>query len=459
MKIKPILCAILAVFITAFVSCSDDLNSIGGSIQPGGDDINLGVDTFYLTAETIMWDSIYARATNALIGEYSDPIFGRIKSDFLSEFFCPKYTWFEDRLIRFDSVYINLVTYGYTGDTISPVGLSAYVVNEKLDRNFYTNIDPADYCDLTKVLGRTVFSLKDLPVEAAYNGKPVKSFRIPLDTMLGWQIYDEWKDNPGTFANSDSFREFFPGVYVTNTFGSMALLNIGDISLTSTYSYFIRNHDDTQDSIVSSRFILNIAPEIIQMNHVENEGMDHLISGGMNKTYMKSPAGVYTELTIPLNAIADVVREDTIVNLANFKMTGYTAEEQYSEFDRPDQLLFINKDSIESFFAKKQLPDNKTSFIIYRTSSNNTYNFGNLSKMVNYYLDKYREDGYSTIPDLKYVLMPVDLQVQIITDYYGYTSQKIIGVNNKMAPSSAILHTEPAYMKMPLIYSKYNDRN
>ncbi|NDV68921.1 DUF4270 domain-containing protein [Dysgonomonas sp. 25] len=459
MNIKPVICILFSVFMLAFVACSDTLNSIGTSIQPDGDDINLEVDTFYVTAETVMWDSIYARTTNALVGEYDDPVFGQIKSDYLCEFFCPKTTYFSDKLTRIDSVYLKVYTHGFVGDSLSPMGLSVYMANQNLNRDFYTNVNPADYCDLTEVMGRSVFTLSEVKTWSTVDKKPLKEIRIPLDTIWGRKIYDEWMNHPSTFTNSDSLRKFIPGIYVTTTLGRGTLLNVYGTTLMMKYSYTGRNHDDTVDSTYTSGgFVLDVAPEVIQLNSVENADLDGLITPSTEKAYMKSPAGVYTELTIPLNDIANIVRKDTTVNSAVFKLTGFTDDEQFSGFDRPTNLLFINKDSIDSFFKNKDLPNGKTNFIVTYTSSSNTYNFGNISKLVNYYLDKFREENYATIPDLKYVLMPVEVETVAKTDYYGNVTYETIGISNTMAPTSAVLRINPNYMKLPIVYSKYNDR-
>ena len=113
----------LAVTITA---CNDDLNSIGNNILPDSDSIDVKWDTiFNITAETYSFqDKIYARTANGVFGDYSDDLLGRVKSDFLCEFFCPQNMAFHEDLFAIDSVQVNLLFLKYSGDSLAPMGIT-----------------------------------------------------------------------------------------------------------------------------------------------------------------------------------------------------------------------------------------------------------------------------------------------------------------------------------------------
>lgn len=457
MRIKSILnttfitlCSIL------FIACDDDLNSIGGNIQPDGDGIFLGVDTVTLTAKTIsLQDSVYARTTTALLGQYDDPIFGRIKSDYLCELYCPEEIKFENKTVSIDSVYLSLASYGFTGDSISPMGISVYEVVEPLKANFFTNIDPAKYtANMSKPLGKSIFTLKDAPT---VNG--MKLITTELNRSLGQRFFDEWK-RPGskTFTDSDELKKFFKGIYVTTEFGSGSLINIGYTLLEIHYTYTGRNSDDTADSLRTGLFRLPVTGEVIQANHIKNTIPESLLTNNGTKTYLKTPAGLCTEITIPLQEIMDKAGKGRVVNAANFAIKGFTEEEEQSKLNRPSSILLINRDSIADFFINKNgkdnLPNNTTSFVISRTSATNTYDFKNLSSIITHYAKVY--EGKDPLPDLKYVVIPVQLTTQQSSTSSG-TVTTITGVFNQMSPASAILRTDPANMKMSIVYSKFNN--
>lgn len=459
MKIKPILSFFIGLTTFSFIACDDDLRSIGDSIQPPSDGIFVGVDTFFFSAETIKWDSVYARTTKGLLGEYNDAVFGNVKSDYLSELYCPRAISFEDRVVSIDSVRLYLEVSSYVGDTISPFGVSVYEVNKKLDRNFYTNIDPSNYCNLSKVIGRNTFSLSQFNFKGSSTYK-YKIIPIPLDKSIGEAMHKEYTSNPGTFTNTDALREFFPGIYVTSTLGSDALMDIEATAFAIYYSYWGRNSKNTADSLYTNQaFTLSVTPEVIQMNHVEHNNIDDLTVNQKDKSFLKTPAGVYTQLTIPLSKIASRVGKDTTVNAANFTLTGLTEAEQFSGFNRPSRLLFINKDSVDNFFSKKQLPDNITSFLVSHTSTGNLYSFGNIANLFNHYLNKFREDANTNISDLKYILIPISEEVTTTISSSGTQVVTTKYVSNLMRPSSSVLRTDAQFMKLPMVFSKYNTRN
>ena len=88
MKIKPLLIG-LGLGVTILSGCSDDLNLVGSTIQPDGDKMPVYVDTFQMQATTLLMDSVYARTTNGLLGEFYDPLYGNVKSDYICQFYCP----------------------------------------------------------------------------------------------------------------------------------------------------------------------------------------------------------------------------------------------------------------------------------------------------------------------------------------------------------------------------------
>ncbi|MDR1883131.1 MAG: DUF4270 domain-containing protein [Prevotella sp.] len=462
MKIKTLLIPAIALFSMAFVACDDDLNSLGSSIQPGGDDIFVGSDTLTIKAVTRSFgDSVYIHTVHGLLGEYTDPVFGKIKSDYLCEFYCAENITFKNpdkKTVDIDSVRLNTEFSYFTGDTVSPMGLSVYEVTKPLKAFFFTSVNPGDYCDMKKVLGQSIFSIQDVP-DTIIGSTIIRSISTSLDLELGKRFYKEWIDSNGaTFKNSSALREFFKGIYVTTTFGSGSLINVDYTGLDIYYTYRTRNTENTADSAVTGIFRLPVTSEVIQMNHVKNTPPADMLAA-TGKTYMNTPAGLYTEVTIPLNDIVNAAVEgagkNAVINAADFKMKGFTEEEEKSGLSRPANLLLINKDSLPNFFFNKLSHDNITSFVISRNTTTNSYDFGNLASIVNYYAKYYREKGVDPLPDLKYLIIPVAVTYTQTTNSSGYTVNVITEIYNQLFPASAILRTDPANMKMSVIYSRY----
>lgn len=476
MGIRTVFKSFLGAFLLiASASCDDDIYSVGESIQPESDKIYLGVDTLKsIKVETLKLDSIHARSVKGVLGKYTDPIFGHIESDYMCEVFPSKTAVFVDEIdgvkvnvVSIDSVFLRISIEKAIGDTISPAGLSIYKLSKELNKNIYTNVDPSEYCDKKEVLGRGAFAVSEMPYFDGYH-----EIAIPLKTELGERFYKLWKNDKSIFDDPDNLKPYFPGMYVTHTFGADVLMTINNTSLIVYYSFDGPNHDKTSnDSTYVRAFQTGASPEVIQVNSIENSNIDKLITSPDSPiSYLKSPAGVYSKFHIPLSNLAKIVGQDTIINTAKMNIYGNTVQEQFSKFDRPTNLLFIHKDSIDTFFSRKNnSPDNVTSFIIKRTEANNLYNFNSIytssgatttyssgfAGMFNYYLDKFREEGIA-VQDLEYVLLPVSISTSVVTDGSGSSVTVVNSVSHSMEPTSAILKTED--INIPLVFTKYNDR-
>ncbi|NDV78169.1 DUF4270 domain-containing protein [Dysgonomonas sp. 511] len=463
MKIKTLLFNLAILLSSAtFIACDDDLSTIGSNIQPEDDGITLGTDTIVITAETVSFkDSIYARSLSGLLGEYSDPIFGKVKSDYLCEFFTSSKIIFEENTSKgdyplvVDSVFLDTQFASLYGDTISPMGIGVYEVTKDLAPYFFTSIDPLKYCDMTKLLGQSIFTIKDVPF-VSYSSYTAKKLSTRLDIELGERFLNAWNADKTIFENPENLRSIFKGVYVTSTFGNSSLVSTFATDINVYYTYHVRNAADTGDSTAVGIFTLPVSTDVIQMNRVKNEmtpEQENDIFGNPTKSYMKTPAGLYTQLTIPLQKIKEMGLKEMnnkshIINSAALKIYGNTEEEESSGFSRPTNLLLINKDSLPNFFYNRKKFDNETSFQITR-SSNNSYDLGNIATIVNYYTKKYKD--MDQLPDLHYLLIPVNVT------YVSSASSAIVeDVYNMMSPTSAILRTGEENMKMSLIFSRYN---
>lgn len=448
MRVIAYLFALFAVFL--FIACDDDLNSVGSNIQPGGDDINVEVDTFTVKVKTVSLDSIYALSSTALLGKYEDEIFGSIQSDFLCEFTCPidsiKFEKGTDLTI--DSVQIDLNFVNYSGDTLAPMGLSIYKVTSPLDKSYYTNVDPTKYCNMQEVLSQQTYSIAKASSYTS-NSTRVRTIVSNLDKKIGYDFYEEYLKTNGALTSQDKFRKFFPGIYVTNTFGTGSLMQVSNTSLYIYYKYTnkLGNYDSTADTTIYRTVLVARTDEVIQLNHVKNVNPSELLDENTNALYMKSPVGLCLELELPIMEIINKMGTDSTksINAAKFALKGFTEKENLltSTFGKPTYFLLVDKDSVNTFFPNKSVTDNKTSTIITRNTTTNTYDFGNIATMI---MEYKKRKGLTKNPT--FLLMPVNAV---------YSSSTTIPdkVYNYMLPSQIILRKETGYDKMGLIFSKY----
>ena len=191
--------------------------------------------------------------------------------------------------------------------------------------------------------------------------------------------------------------------------------------------------------------ILNTTPEVIQINRIQNKN-DKLLEENDEYAYIKSPAGVFTEVRFPLTEKADKLNNQAL-NLAKFRVTALPDEDanlRYKLTPSP-YLLLVPKDEMKEFFEERKVPDNITSFYAKLDETTYTYDFGNLAAMINHYKEK--SDGKVT--DLNYLLVPIDVKTSYISN-----QTQITAVFNQMTPTATTLLKSKSKMKMDLVFSK-----
>ena len=132
MKLKTIYKLFTITFIAILtISCNDTLDQLGSTIQPEKDKLTVGIDTLQLHARTVQVDSMFGKTSYPVLGEYADPFFGSIKSEYIAEFYLPKSLEFKEGAV-IDSVRVEVSYTTMMGDSLAPMGLSVYEVIESL---------------------------------------------------------------------------------------------------------------------------------------------------------------------------------------------------------------------------------------------------------------------------------------------------------------------------------------
>ena len=363
MKIKLFILG-LSLGISILSGCNDDLTQVGTGIQPENDRPLVYADTFYMKAKTLQTDSVYARTIYGSLGEIYDPLYGNLKSDFMCQFYCPenfrfRYTPYNGII---DSVEFKIYySRSWTGDSLTPMRAQLYEVTTPLTRDFYTNIDPEQYCNMQKSLGMQTYTARDLSVsDSLWNDKnsnnvltyqPRITIRMPQE--VGQHFYDATIKTPEVFNDQNTFNQFFPGIYVTNTYGTGNILNIESSQMNIYYKYTVKGSAN-QDSIVQTWETFSATSEVIQLNRFENTDIDHLLEPNDSIAYLKSPAGVYTRLTIPAQDIAPIIK-GRIVSNVDLSLKALPQEDWKFAFEAPANVLILPKDSMDTFFKNNNV--------------------------------------------------------------------------------------------------------
>ncbi|MDR1526006.1 MAG: DUF4270 domain-containing protein [Tannerella sp.] len=472
------LCCLLTAFILC--ACDDNLTKVGTTILPPDDSITVYTDTFRMKASTVKLDSIFAKTTTCMLGEMYDPVFGNIKSDFLCQFYCQEGFRFAEMPHngKIDSVDL-FIYYSYNatgglmayGDTVTPMQATAFPINQPLRRYFYTNDEPEKYCDMNSPMGVCTYTAYDMTIsDSIRNLGYFPNIRIKLPVELGQKIYDETVNNPSSFASQEAFNEFFPGVYVTNTFGSgnLILTSGENVSIRISYTY-VQQGSEGQDSLVNGVHWFNSMKSVFQINRFKNSHIDRLLEENPTHTYIKSPAGVCTRLVIPTMEISNTLDvQDRFINSFILNLKYLPADDWDYAYAPPSHLLILPEDSVTTFFENASIENSNTSYISYMNtdgsnyyySSENipygyspytrTYAFGNISALLKTHVKN------SPDKDLNLLVIPVEREWggggSSTSTYYT------LGITHTLAPSGLKIRTDEELMKIVILSSKFEGK-
>ncbi len=457
MKILRLL-TVLVIAALTFAACDDTTEGIGGSITNKIDNINISNSAFNVTTKSIVADSVLSRNNTGLIGKMKDPETGNyVKGDYMTQLSVLP-TFSVDTLdyikqankgsIEADSCYL-LVSYNASyGDTIAPMKVTAYEMTKPMaeDKEYYSNYDAfkEGWVSENNQHWSSNYNLS--------NTSDVKNFKIYLNKEYknkkdgktyknyGSYIMQTYAEHPEYFKTNYKFlHNVCPGFYIKNVGGTGNMAKIWNTELIFywTRKKTIKAKDGVKDSTAVSigynRF--DGTEEVLQLNKIENDkkSMEKLASQE-KWTYLKSPAGIFTEVTLPIEDIMKGHEKDTLNTATiSFPRLNNENEDNPYNFATPSTILMVQKDSLQSFFEKSKLADSRTSYTASYSSTGtykNAYTFQNIANLVS---AMYKNKGKGENWD-KVVLVPVN----VITTTQGYTTV-ISKINHDMSLASTRL--------------------
>lgn len=480
MKIKY-LWIVLLLFIV--FGCDDNTGSLGGEMMPDEDNISVKTNILDVTTQSILADSIYARTSTAYLGKYTDPDFGAFEADFLTQFNCTdnlKIQDVPDSLVMSNSITLNLYydKNNFYGDSLAINKLNVYELNKNIQDGskeyYYTAINPENYYDSQDILGSKLYSIRDLSVkDSTWNANDLVAISIPLPLTLFDRIKNLNKEHPEYFTNSETFIDkVFKGIYVKHENGEGSILYIERITLnlntikykTDSLGHIYRDNTNkpNKDSILYGTLAtFEATKEVIQANRFQNDERLKELVAQKQHTYLKTPAGIFTEATLPMNEIvAGEYAKDTI-NSVQLSFTAYNevgSNNTPYKMPKPERILMVRKKDMYSFFEKNQLADNITSYTA-TLGSNNIYKFGNINNLINTCVNEKREeektdpDWESKNPDWnKVVLIPIS-----VTTTTSNSATTIVDINHDLRLTSAKLLGGPEgeHLKLYVTYTTF----
>lgn len=480
---KTIIYTVIAIMsCITIASCDDTTDSIGNSLTDNMDMLKVTTDTFNVATRSIVADSVLSRSTTGYLGKIRDIETGNyITGDFMAQFSTlenyklpekDSIVSLQDGEVIADSCSIRLFYTDYYGDSLATMNITAYEMNEPMKEGvkYYSNFDPIaeglirnDGMKVNKTYTLTDLSIsdEDRADESSYTpnikinlNKPYTDKNGVTYNNYGTYIMRMYYEDPDRFKNSYNFiHEVCPGFYfkTNDGIGSMAYITVSQLNI-----YFRYLNDSTYVGTTS----FSATEEVLQTTNISNDKQNIADLANDNTcTYLKTPAGIFTEITLPVDEITENHSNDTI-NTAKISLTriNNNTHDEYS-LSAPSTLLMIPKDSLYMFFENGDNVDYKKSFIATYSSSTNQYTFNNISGMITYMADIKRKglaensNWLNEHPDWnRVVVIPVSVttnsssQIVKIVHDMSLTSTKLVGGSENPY--------EP--IKINVIYSKFN---
>jgi hypothetical protein len=442
------------------VACDDSLNQVGMDTKPDRDEIKVLSNVIYLDndsgtgteyAKTCSFDSIYFGAKNQatyLLGNFYDPVFGSLKSDYVCQFHYssfPDYVTDSIKANRIDSVHLKIYYRSWAGDSLALMEAAVYPVKQSADYSAipyrYTNIDLyKEFVAPAKPWATKVYTAHDMSIsDSIYTAGYYKNISIDVTQgmidgqTIGDRFVSAWINTRDSLQSIVNFTKFFKGLYITTISGQENMLNVYGTSL---YFYYTKvskaNFTETQDTTY-----FDTADDIRISCQYKNDNKN--LTTDSTTTYIKSPAGVYTQYTLPIQKIRDAI-DGRNINSVRFSVTSYPKDDWKYTLNPPTTLMLIRKDSLTSFFESSRVIAAPTAY--KATFGSYKYDFADISAMV-------REAIKEEKSTLDVVLVPIR-EAQISSTYGSVSLYTIYDIT----PSYVKLRKGKDFLQLDIRSSK-----
>ena len=472
MKIRNILA--LALVALAFAACDDTTDTIGKSLTPDNDGLNIAADSFVVATRSVAVDSVVSRNTQGYLGKVKDPETGSyVTGSYMTQFhLLEDYTPFaseksivsrENGEVVADSCELVVYVNSFYGDSLASMKMKAMEMDHPMleNRIYYSTFDPEKegYVRKDGIQKEKVYSIVDFTKDESTRYNNMRSIPIQLNDPYtdkngktyknyGTYIMQTYYAHPEYFSTPIKFiKNVIPGFYMKyeSGLGSMAYVKFNRLFI------YYRYKPESRDTVYTGYASFSGNEEVLQTSTITNdEATINRLVNDNSCSYVKSPSGIFTELTMPVDDIYRKHEQDSLntVQLILQRINN-TSTSQYA-LSAPTTLLILPVDSAKAFFENDKVIDNKTSFIATYSSTSNTYTFSNISGLIR---AMRQNEGKSANWNKAYVI-PVTTSYTTLS---SYTTQLTSIVNDMSLSSTRLVGGSGTThdVKVNVIYSKF----
>ena len=478
--------------LAVFASCDDDTSFIGSNIMPGQDDVSTSHAEFHVYSKSIKVDSVLANTNDCYLGSIIDPETRAMTTcGFLAQFHVmenyklpaiDRMILDENGRVMADSCDIRISFDRYYGDSLKTMKLfvdeldTAKVMKENVP--YYSNLEPSYYVSDKGLKTSMAFAIKDLtrPDNETNGSQYYRSVVVRLPAKFGSYIMNKYYENPNFFKNSHNFIHHVCAGFYFHTEGSVGAMLNADVSAMNVYFRYKTTNAAGRDTIVDGMQRMAATEEVLQNTRVENKIPEGMLDENNGYTYLKTPTGIFTEVTLPVADVVSGVHASDTINAAKISFRKHR-DQSTSDFklNPPADLLMVRKQIASKFFEENRLPDMDDSYLTSFNEMTNSYSFANIGQMVTV-MKIEREKGAGILPTdkeevrnekykaweaahpdwNKVLLIPVKAEYTTSTDIYGYVTKKLLQVRHSMGLNSVKLEGGTSQtLKMTVIYSRF----
>lgn len=488
---KLLYMASVALAAMAISSCDNDDLNIGQTLTNETDKVDVNATTFNVTTRTIVADSVFTLNSNCYLGCVRDPeTQADVKSEFTTQFHVLENVYIspqEKILSRYDDMagadscdlILFLSSPFDSKDSLEAVKMKVSELQTPIEENqrFYSNYNPRKL-GLINPNGLTVnkmFTYANLldTDSARTSTNYYQNIRISLNMPFtdregntynnyGTYLMQQYYQHPEYFRNSYAFTHYVcPGFFMEITDGLGFHSKVTNIGLRSYYRV------QTDTTINYAVLMMAGTQEVLQTTLVTNDNAAmHRLAAETQHTYLKSPAGLFTEVTLPVDDIKKGHEGDSLLaaKVSFLRLNNQSTDRRM--FGIPQNILMVHKDSLHTFFENMKTADGRTSFLAsyYTTktvsgqtvySTNNSYTFENISNIITH-LWNMKQAGLKTNPNWvaehpdwnKVVLVPVTSGNSGLEHDMSLTSTRLVGGPDN--PNDPI--------KINVVYAKFKEK-
>ena len=460
-----------ALVLLGMHSCTDE--TIGVSITDSVSSI-IEDSSFVITGHSVLNDRVQMRTTTKMLGDLNAAGFGRVTASAVTMWMpAAKIDTARLTVQSLDSCRLKLrlpVNGGYTGNAQAPMRLDVYRLNKALPNPIYSDFDPTGYYESSSLLASESYSPSSgwLEVSSATSysgstsGDTVRVISVPMPLTLAQEIYNAYLSDPSRFLNPRDFAESFPGIYITNSYGSGHVLNIKATELDVYYHRHCILNDTTEVDSTYSQTYLASTPEVVSNNIIRYEiddAVKQMVNAG--EAIIAAPAGYEVQLRFPIQDIiekyrANVGNNQAIINKLSLELPVSIPVTEY-DIQPPTYLLMVKTSKKDAFINGDSLVNNKDSFYATYDATTHSYVFSGLRDYVINILNN--QGGIATEDDFNFTVTPVDVTTYTYPQSYSYyyyssTPTSVVTKISPMVSRPAIVRLLLDKAKIKMTYSK-----